>query len=110
MITGAKTIPVPPMQDGQSLGNDLGTTMSEKLFLRQPLRRTLDRIDTPRMPEPLHHLECSSSKKDIGRLLSLLPPIAPSPCTRKAMPHRASDYEARRDRGNPRTRRPPPSL
>ncbi len=34
---GAKTLPVSPMQDGQSLGNDLGTTMSEKLFLRQPL-------------------------------------------------------------------------
>jgi len=78
--------------------------------LAERLRRTLDRIDTPRMPEPLHHLECSSSKKDIGRLLSLLPPIAPSPCTRKAMPNRASDYEARRDRRNSRTRRPPPSL
>jgi hypothetical protein len=42
---------------------------------RSSSKRTLDRMETPGMPEPLHYLERSSSKEDAGRLLSLLPPI-----------------------------------
>ena len=57
------------------------------------------------MPEPLHHLERSSSKEDAGRLLSLLPPIGPHLALEKQCPIRASDYQARRDRRNSRTRR-----
>jgi len=49
------------------------------------------------MPEPLHHLECLSFQDDVGRPLLLPSRIAPSPCTQKAMPDRASDYPARRD-------------